>query len=73
MNVTEAYQVILTAARNFGQIDQTESTLTGSLMLPHLDKALKIFEPRARRMRERLEATRARRAGKPKCPKWAEP
>lgn len=65
MNVTEAYQVILAAARNFGHIDETESTITGDRVLPNLGKAL--------RMKEKLEASRARRAGKPKCPKWAEP
>lgn len=36
-------------------------------------KALMKTGPKVYRMRSRLDHQRARRAGKPKCPKWAEP
>lgn len=41
--------------------------------MPRLAKALHKTKPRVERMRARLDAIRARRAGKPKCPSWAMP
>jgi hypothetical protein len=73
MNNTEAWEMVNKAARNFGMIDETESTITGSRMLPKLSMAIKQVEPKILRMRARLDDTRARRAGTPKLPAWMKP
>lgn len=41
--------------------------------IARLRKAIAKVEPRVQRMRARLDAIRARKAGKPRCPKWAMP
>lgn len=53
MTVTEAYAVILVAAKAMSLL---EHELTG------LDKALRIFEPRVRKMTRRLEKAREARS-----------
>ncbi|MES2596045.1 MAG: hypothetical protein V4662_11945 [Verrucomicrobiota bacterium] len=72
MNLTESWELVLRAARNFEMIDETESTVTGKRLMPNLATALKKVAPRIERMRSRLDSARARKAGKPKCPRWAE-
>jgi len=73
MNQTEAYELVLKAAQNFLQIDETESTLTGHRMMPRLQAAINKVEPRVNRMRSKLDFLRSTRAGKPNLPSWMAP
>lgn len=73
MNNTEAWEMVIKAAQNFAQIDETEATINGAPMMPKLNAALKRVTPRVDRMRSRLDAIRAQKSGKPNCPKWAMP
>lgn len=65
MTITEAAQATIANAE-----------LRGRAHLPRiiaLQRAVKIMQPRAERMRERLDFHRARRAGTPKLPTWMAP
>lgn len=73
MNNTEAWEMVIKAAEKFAQIDETEATLNGALMMPKLKAALNRVTPRVERMRSKLDFMRAARAGKPKLPAWMAP
>ena len=68
MNQTEAWELVIKAA----ELCRDDPAGLG-LQTPHLAKAIKKVKPRVERMRSRLECIRARRAGKPKCPRGLEP
>ncbi|MBE7497089.1 MAG: hypothetical protein HS117_19280 [Verrucomicrobiaceae bacterium] len=67
MNITEAWEQVLRAAEMYRDSE------SGWAAMPRLPKAITKVKPRVERMRQRLDSARARRAGKPKCPRWAEP
>jgi len=65
MNLTEAWESVLKAAEAVADEDLLNSK--------ELHKACRMVRPRVERMRGRLEALRARRAGRPLCPRGLEP
>lgn len=67
MNITEAYEEVLRAAK------MCRDDARWRAAMPRLPKAILKIQPRVERMRERLDFWRARRAGKPRCPKGLEP
>lgn len=72
MNKTEAYETVLNAA--IGLLSLETSRGDGDLIgNRRLETAINQVTPQIQRMRSRLDALRARRAGKPTCPKWALP
>lgn len=81
MNQTEAWEAVLTAAAILHGVNASTTKGKGPVYIDvlgdtkprNLTRALTIIEPRVARMRSRLDHARARRAGKPLCPKGLEP
>ncbi len=67
MNQTEAWEMVIRAA----QLCRDDPHWSAAM--PRLAKAIMKVKPRVERMRSRLDYARARRAGKPRCPKGLEP
>lgn len=72
MNTTEAWELVVKAAESRLFIADAEAH-HASHAFPKLASALKRIKPRVERMRSRLDHLRARKAGKPRCPKGLEP
>lgn len=73
MNITEAWERILSAAESTVKHFSMHDLMRGKGNDPTLIRALSIIRPRVKRMRSRLDHARARMAGKPLCPKGLEP
>lgn len=73
MNLTECWQLVLNAAVAFEEEQVRAVAMYGTRGMPELSTAIHKVRPKVERMQARLEALRARRAGKPLRPKWAEP
>jgi acyl-coenzyme A synthetase/AMP-(fatty) acid ligase len=74
MNLTEAMEEILKAAEQRLIISEDEALRHGkSHALPKLAQALRKIRPRVEHMRERLDFSRAKKAGKQTRPSWATP
>jgi hypothetical protein len=73
MNITEAYERVLEAAVSTVKQFSMHELMRGKGNDPRLIRALSIIKPRVERMRSRLDHARARRAGKPLCPRGLEP
>ena len=71
MNQTEAWEWIVTASETMVQKADEQGMLDEGI--ENLRRALNRVKPRVERMRSRLDHLRARRAGKPRCPKGLEP
>lgn len=72
MNQTEAWELVVRAAESRLFIADIEAQQDAHAF-PKPATALKKIKPRVERMRSRLDFARARRAGKPRCPKGLEP
>lgn len=68
MTLTEAYELVLKVATATATYEAVRGDPN-----PKLIKAIHKVSHRVSRMRQRLDASRARKAGKPTCPKWAMP
>jgi hypothetical protein len=72
MNITEAFEEVLAAAQSMVAYSERNDDKMPDCIVK-LRRAIAKVEPRVKRMRSRLDAIRARKSGKPNCPKWAMP
>ncbi len=73
MNMTEAWETVIRAAEIARTLVERGNLDDEACGIAKISTAINKVKPRVERMRSRLDHARARRAGKPRCPKGLEP